>query len=248
MDQGDATPPEALGVTEATGAVLALLDESYSPFVAAAATVIEETDADRLNAAISRVHDDVQGRFYLDGLESFLEFRERGFHATSDPFEVRIEFIAFLARALEFKSLIVYSDKTLRKDLSEKQLLMVATHRLARDIIRAYRGRPRITFLFESAHAMDPYTERVVVQAAKSLKGPTPAIDVKFGVKRQPDLLALPDYVLHVFNQWLATKSGGIGAVDPADNKSRSFKAILGSVSSARNLDNSRVIRRTTLR
>ncbi|UMG93993.1 hypothetical protein [Nocardioides sp. TF02-7] len=71
MDQGDATPPEVLGVTEATGPVLALLDESYSPFVAAAATVIEETDADRLNSAISRVHDDVQGRFYLDGLESF---------------------------------------------------------------------------------------------------------------------------------------------------------------------------------
>ena len=73
---------------------------------------------------------------------------------------------------VDFKSLIVFSDGSKRPDLSGKQRLMVVLDRLVRDVMRAYRQRPKIVFCFESAQDMDRYVEKVVVRAVDSLGVP----------------------------------------------------------------------------
>lgn len=220
------------------------LDESFDPFVAAAAVVLESSDVRRMDSDISAAYERVQSWYHLGGMPSFEEFRHRGFHATSDPIEVRVAFVAFLAEALNFKSMIVYSDRTFRTEVSDKQRLVIVFDQLIRDVLGAYRSRPKITFYFESAQTMDKYLERLAARAVQSLGRKAPEIEVRFGTKRQPDLLAVPDYVLHIFNQWLSTQGDEL-SLEPRDHQSRSFKAILGSVSMARSLDNDRVVRRT---
>jgi hypothetical protein len=232
------------GPGEPEGSVLVFIDESYEPFVAAAAVVVESTEADRLDTDISAVFEKMRGWFYLDGLPSFEEFRRTGFHSTSNPIEVRTAFVAFLAEVLSFKSLIVYSDGTSRPDLSKKQRLMIVYDNLVRDVLRAYRSRPRILFHFESAQSMDLYVEKVVRRAGRA-EHIRSDVRVKFGTKRHPDLLATPDYVLHIFNRWRVTQGADSLILDPLSHESRSFRAILGSLSSARSLEGAAVVRRT---
>lgn len=234
-----------LGEGEPNGSVFVFIDESYEPFVAAAGVVVESSDVRRFDSDIAATYGRLQRRYYLSGLPSFEEFRKKGFHATSDPMEVRMAFVALLAEALNFKSLVVYSNRTLRPDLSDKQRLIIVFDQLIRDVLRGYQTRPKITFYFESAQAMDLYLERLVARAVQSLGRGRPEIEVRFGTKRHPDLLAVPDYVLHIFNQWLSTQKDSDLAVNPRDHQSRSFKAILGSISMGRSLDDARVVRRT---
>lgn len=244
MNCGHDSAPQSLGSDQPDGSVFVFLDESYDPFVAAGAVVVESSDVHRMDSDIAAAYDRVQGWYYMGGMPSFEEFRQRGFHATSDPYEVRAAFVAFLSEALSFKSLIVYSDRSRRADLSDKKRLVIIFDQLVRDVLGAYRSRPKITFYFESAQAMDKYLERLVAQAARSFGHRTPEIEVRFGTKRQPHLLAVPDYVLHIFNQWLLTQDDEELSLKPKDHQSRSFKAILGSVSMARSLDDGRVVRR----
>lgn len=194
---------------------------------------------------IAAIYDRVQGYYYMDGMPSFEEFRRRGFHATSDPLDVRLAFVAFLAETLNFKSLIVYSDRSVRTDVSDKKRLMIVFDQLVRDVLGAYRSRPKITFYFESAQTMDRYVDSLVTRAVRSYGQPIADIEVRFGTKMQPQLLAVADYVLHIFNQWLPTQDEDEFSLKPVDHQSRSFKAILGSISMARSLDDGRVVRRT---
>lgn len=244
MTRGPCPVDQSRGAGEPDGSVVAFLDESYEPFVAAAAVVLESGDLRRMDSDIAAVFDKVQGRYYLGGMPSFEQFRQRGFHATSDPFEVRSAFVAFLAEALNFKSMIVYSDRSKRTELSDKKRLVIVFDQLIRDVLGAYRSRPKITFYFESAQTMDKYLERLVVRAGQSLGRGAPEIEIRFGTKRRPNLLAVPDYVLHIFNQWMSTQGDEL-SLNPMDHQSRSFKAILGSVSAARSLDDDHVVRRT---
>lgn len=231
--------------SEPDGTIFAFIDESYEPVVAAAAVAVESTDVARMNSDIASTFDRLQNWYQLDGLPSFDEFRKHGFHAASDPYEVRASFVAFLAEVLSFKSLIVYSDRSRRPDLSKKRHLAIIFDQLVRDLIRTYRGRPKIVLYFESAQAMDPYVERLVSLAVGASRRNRPDVVVKFGSKRDPDLLAVPDYVLHIFGQWLSTQQDRSLRLDPTVHTSRSFRAILGSVSACRSIDDGHVVRRT---
>ena len=208
---------------------------------------MESSDVRRMDEDIAATYDRLQSWYHMGGMPSFEEFRERGFHATNDPFEVRAAFVAFLAEALNFKSLIVYSDRSLRNDMSDKKRLMIIFDQLVRDVLGAYRSRPKVTFYFESAQSMDKYLERLVERVVRSSGRRTPEIEIRFGTKRQPHLLAVPDYVIHIFNQWLSAQNDNEKefSLRPEDHRSRSFKAILGSISMARSLDHDRVVRRT---
>lgn len=245
MNRDDPSLSESLGGGESDGSVFVFLDESFAPFVAAGAVVVESSDVRRLDSDIEATYNRVKGWYHLAGMPSFDEFRQRGFHAASDPLEVRLAFVAFLAEALNFKSMIVYSDRSRRADLSDKKRLMIVIDQLVRDLLSAYRTRPKITFYFESAQAMDPYIERLVARVVRSLNRKVPDVEVRFGTKMQPHLLAVPDYALHVFNRWISSQEDGEMNLKAEDHESRSFKAILGSISMARSLDDGRVIRRT---
>lgn len=245
VNHGNGSASVSLAAPHPDGSVVAFLDESFAPVVAAGAVVMESSDVLRMGTDIAATYDKVKNWYHLGGMPSFEEFRKRGFHATNDPYEVRAAFVAFLSESLNFKSLIVYSDGSIRDDLSDKKRFIIVLDRLIRDVLGAYRSRPKITFYFESAQAMDKYTQRVVARAVQSFGRHTPNIEVRFGTKRQPELLAVPDYVLHIFNQWLSAQDGDGLLLQAGDHRSRSFKAILGSVSSARSLDDGRVVRRT---
>lgn len=236
LDVSDLHDPE--------GSVLVLVDESYSPFVAAAAIAIESSEARRLDSDVEALYTTWRRNFYLEGLPSFKEFQRRGFHASSDPREVRSAFVDFLADNLSFKTFIVYSDGSSMPNLSEKQRLMMVVDRLLRDVLRTYRGRPKVTILFESAEELNEYFRRVATRAAAVTRRHGPEIVVMFGAKREPSLLALPDYVLHVFNQWRIRQADEPPVIDPLNFESRFFRTIEGSLSVARSIDGSSVIRR----
>lgn len=233
------------GITyEQDGSVFAFLDESFKPFVSAAAVVVEAGDVHRLDADVTAAFEQMSGWHALRGLRSFEEFRKKGFHATNNPPEVQTAFANYLAEVTTFKSLIVYSDRTVLKDLSDKKRLMVVYDRLVRDLVRAYQRRPKVVLCFESAQELDRYVERVVIRAVDSLGRATPEVDIRFCAKRDPDLLALPDFVLYVFGKFFETADPSTLAVDPAKREARAFRTILGSVSMARSLDDGTVIRR----
>ena len=229
---------------DSEGSVLVLVDESYSPFVAAAAIVVESSEARRINDDIEELYRTWRQTFYLDGLPSFDEFRRLGFHASSDPPEVKSAFVDFLADNLAFKTFIVYSDGSSMPDLSEKQRLMMVLDRLLRDVLRTYHGRPKVKIIFESARELDEYFRRVAIRASRATRRHGPEVVVSFGMKREPSLLALPDYVLHVFNQWRKRQADEPPVLDPLNFESRFFRSVEGSLSVARSIDGPSVIRR----
>lgn len=239
------TARRSLEFDQPPDSVFAFVDESYEPFVAAVAVAVESSDVCRIDSGVTSLHDEICTWFHMRGMPSFEEFRQRGFHATSDPYEIRTAFVKFLHQAACFKSMIVYSDRTTRRDLSDKRRLMIVFDQLVRDTLRTYRSRTKVIFVFESAGAMDKYIERLVERAGRSLRHRTPDIEIRFGRKREPYLLAVPDYVLHIFNQWLQGQHSNQPSLDPMEHQSRSFLAILGSMSAARSIDHSRTVRRT---
>ncbi|RNM17364.1 hypothetical protein EFL26_00820 [Nocardioides pocheonensis] len=207
--------------------------------------LVESSSADRMESGVASVFSHNRKRHYLAGMRGFERFRQDGFHATNDPLEVRMAFVDFLADTLDFKSMIVYSDRSTRPDLSDKQRLMIVFDQLVHDVLGAYRSRPKVVFCFESAEGMDSYVEQVVLRAARTFGRRAPEIEVRFGAKQSPYMLAVPDYVLHIFGQWRSDGAGTELEVDPKENRSRTFRAILGSISVARSLDDARVVRRT---
>ncbi|GAA3531989.1 hypothetical protein [Nocardioides daeguensis] len=244
---GNASHGAATWAREPDGTVFIFLDESYSPFVAFAGVVVEESDAQRLESGIDKNFRRMRAWHQLSGLDSFDDFRKRGFHASANPPEVRFAFVAYLAEVLNFKSMIVYSDRSERPDLSDKKRSIIVLDRLARDILRKYRDRPKLVFYFESAQAMDPFVERVVRRAARAVGKRRQVVDVRFGTKRNPDLLAIPDYVLHIFGKWRVSADELPLSLDVYDNRVRSLATIAGSISMAKLLDRHEVIRRTSL-
>lgn len=230
---------------EPEGTVFVFLDESFEPFVAAAAVVIESNEVDRLDSDISDAYQRMQHWYHLDGLPSFADFREHGFHATSNPPEVQVAFVALLAEVLSFKSLIIYSDRSANPEATDKRHLMIIFDQLVRDVLRMYRSRPKIIFYFESAQAIDQYVSKVVSRALSSFKRNRPEVEVRFGTKRDPDLLAVPDYVLLTFNRLATQMAEGSLDLDPRQHAARSFRAILGSVSMIRSLDEALVVDRS---
>lgn len=236
-----------LGAAEPAGTVFVFLDESFTPFVAAVAVVVESTEVARLESEVAKIFRKLSHAYYLGGLPSFEEFRRSGFHATANPREINTAFVAFLSDVMSFKSLIVFSDGSRHPGLTEKRRVIIAFEQLIRDVLRQYRNRPRIVLCFESAGKMDQYVESLVHHVIRSLGRTLPDVDVRFGTKRDPDLLAVPDYVLHVFNRWFAAQDGGAIEIDPKSHEWRSFRALHGSISMARSLEGDVVIRRGLL-
>lgn len=243
MSARNAFKSESAGTDGNTG-VSVFLDESFEPYVAAAAVVLEASDVQPLELQLQETFERVRRRHYMAGLPSFEEFRQRGFHASNDPLEVRNEFIGFLAEQTTFKSMIAYSDGSSGVELSKKRRLILVFDQLVRDVMRAYRSRSSITFCFESSGSIDKYVERVVELAAHSLGPKRPIVEVRFARKGQPLTLSIPDYVLHIFNSWLHEQVGETPTVSPAQHQSRSLKAVLGSISAARSLEYEQVMRR----
>lgn len=233
-----------LSETEPAGSVFVFIDESFRPLVAMAAVIVESQDVLRLDSEVGAEYEKLCTWYHLEGLPNFAEFRRNGFHASSDPPEVKVAFVGLLSRLLLFKSHIVFSDGSARPDLSEKKRLMVVLDSLTRDVLRAYRSRPRIVFVFESARKLDRYYERVVMRAAARIRDAECDVDVRFGTKRAPDLLAVPDYVLHIFTRWHETRERQIQEIDPRGHQDRAMRAILGSLSAARSVDDNTVTRR----
>lgn len=244
MTSGGLDGEAALGAAEPAGTAFVFLDESFTPLVAAVAVVVESTEVARLENEVAEIFRKLSGAYYLGGLPSFEEFRKSGFHATANPREVNTAFVAFLSDVLSFKSLIIFSDGSRHPGLTEKRRVIIAFQQLIHDVLRQYRNRPRIVLWFESAGKMDKYVESVVHHVVKSMGRTVPEVEVRFGSKRNPDLLAVPDYVLHVFNQWFVAQDGSAIQIDQGGHASRSFKALHGSISMARSLDGDVVIRR----
>lgn len=225
--------------------VIVFVDESYKPMVAAAAVSVESGDAQRLNSIVSDAYVDICGWHQLQGLRTFDQFVRDGFHAANNPPEIYNHFVSILADTPSFKSHIVFSNRSKQPEMSDKRRLMVIFSYLVRDVVATYRNRPVVTFCFESSKGMDRYVERAVAQAVDSLQGHLPRVEVQFGTKRSPHLLSISDYVLHIFNKWWWPLQGGTAELNAAEWSTRSFRAILGSVSMARSIDDGTVVRRT---
>lgn len=227
------------------GSVCVFIDESYDPQVAAAAVSIEPSQIDDLEGQIGSLYESLAGDFQLSGLGSYEEFVESGFHATGDTLEVKMSFIRLLAHSMSFKTSIVFSDGTFRPELSKKKRLMFVFDRLMRDVFRQYKRRPRVHLVFESAGVMDQYVERVLERTRRRLRGSCPPTTWEFRSKADPFLLAVPDYVLHIFNRWYSgLPEAHPIRVDKSSANARNFAAVLGAVSEARSIEGNYVIRR----
>ncbi|MBM0123430.1 hypothetical protein [Pimelobacter simplex] len=222
---------------EPDGSIFVFLDEAYAPYVAYAGVVLEASDAQRLERKIEEDFERMRGWHHLKGLPSFEKFRARGFHASENPPEIQAAFIAFLSETLNFKSMIVYSDRSERPDLSDKKRLMIVLDHLVRDILRKYRRRPKVVLYFESAQAMDPFIHRVAIRAARAESNGKQRVEIRFGTKRDPDLLAVPDYVLRVFGKWKYSFDDLPLILDRLDHRARAVATIAGSISMAKLID-----------
>lgn len=218
--------------------VTVLFDESTAPLRMVAAAVFGSSYAE-VEEKIEELFGRMEESYYLDALKSYERHRRNAFHACEDPQEAYAFFIDLLAGIMPIRIYILFTDGTRRPDLGETQTLVVLYRELIRTVLQSVRSVDEVNLIFETHQSLNRKFDEIVVSAARTVSGRF-ALATRIGQKRKPHALAVADYAMHIFNQWL---SAGC-PTDPQRYQYRNWRAIRRSVSLVRSLEEGTIIRR----
>lgn len=218
--------------------ITVLFDESMSPFLMVAATVFESTYA-HTEQRIEALYEDMVRAYYLDDLKSYERHKKKAFHASEDPVEVRAFFINLLAGLGPLRIFIQYTDHRRRPDLGPLESVAVLYRELIKTVLQGVRSADEVTLIFETHQDLDSRFEAIVRSALRSVRVRS-RISVSVGQKRRPYALAVSDYAMQIFSHWQQAGQPD----DPKQYTYREWRAIRGSISMVRSLEEGTIVRR----
>lgn len=218
--------------------VTVLFDESTAPFISVGATVFESSypEAER---RIEALYDKMVKAFYLDDLRSYERHKKKAFHASEDPDEVRTFFIDLLSGLGPLRVFILLTNGNRRPDLGPLATVAVLYRELVRTVLESVRSADDVVLIFETHQELDDRFEAIVRAAARPVHGRY-RLSVAVGKKRQPHALAVTDYAMQIFSRWHQAGQ----PVDPRERSYREWRAIRGSISMVRSLEDGILVRR----
>lgn len=218
--------------------VIVLFDESTSPLLMVAATVIEASYPEA-EERIEALYDQMVEAYYLDDLRSYERHKKKAFHASEDPPEVRTFFVNLLSGLGPLRIFIQFTNGQRRPDLGPIETISVLYRELVRTVLQSVKSADEVDLVFETHQDLDRRFESIVKSAAHPVRGRF-RLSVRIGQKRKPHALAVSDYAMQIFTRWLLAGY----PTSPREQTYREWRAIRGSISMVRSLEVGTVVRR----
>ena len=201
--------------------------------------VIIEHPSEQVESEITELYENLLQAHYMDDTRSYKAFQEQGFHATNDPLETQVFFRHLLASFTPLRILIQFSNGQRRPDLGPIETVAILYRELIRTTLQTLRHYDEVHLLFETHDSLDRKFEAIIASASMGLTLPT-QISHSIGHKKKPYSLAVGDYAMHIFSRWHSAGS----PTDPQVAAFRNWRAIRGSISMVRSLEQGTIIRR----
>ncbi|MFF4133730.1 hypothetical protein ACFY1B_19665 [Streptomyces mirabilis] len=165
-------------------------------------------DAGDVEQKIRDLHRSQSARSSLAGLPSFEEFRENGFHSSTDPREVSGPFLDFM-RTIFFRAYMVVTEQTRVPGKMEAELIEFMYVKLLSDLSIRHRHESELLCYIEQSEGMESIIRRLpdsVVRQAFKTTGktvPLPQLTITMVAKRDHMSTAIIDYVMAAVSRWL---------------------------------------------
>jgi hypothetical protein len=207
-------------VIEEPGTTYVLLDESGN-FHATKALIVGAlvlNDYAQIESAAREMFDEMRASPELEDHKSFEKFLTEGFHYSSNPFEIQIDFMNRISRLHGYRMFFAFSQRERLPDLDDNDRSLVLYATMLVDVI-SYIRTPKIVFLFEHNAELNPRFAGLVANAreravARNRRREMPVVESRIAHKQDPLALGIVDYAMAVISNWIDADF----TVDP-DNK-----------------------------
>ncbi|MBZ6285053.1 DUF3800 domain-containing protein [Streptomyces olivaceus] len=199
-------------------------------------------DADDIEEKIRDLHKRLSAKSSLAGLASFEEFRNNGFHSSTNPLEVSGPFLE-LMRTIFFRSYMVVTDRTGFPGDTESELIEFMYVKLLSDLLIRHRHESELLCYIEQSEGMAAIIRRlpenVVKQAYKTIGkvAPLPQLNITMVAKSDYMSTAVIDYVMAAVSRWLQARC----TTEPKDWAYRAFREIEPSISMLYSFEHGRI-------
>jgi hypothetical protein len=211
-------------------AVKLFMDESGNgntsqPLIVGAVELGE--DADDIEEKIRDLHKRLSAKSSLTGLASFEEFRNNGFHSSTNPLEVSGPFLE-LMRTIFFRSYMVVTDRTGFPDDTESGMIEFMYVKLLSDLLIRHRHESELLCYIEQSEGMAAIIRRLPANVAKQAyktmgkAAPLPQLNITMVTKSDFMSTAIIDYVMAAVSRWLQARC----TTEPKDWAYRAFREI----------------------
>lgn len=179
------------------------------PLIAGA--VASELDANEIEQKARNLYDDLCARDIFDGYGSFDEFREVGFHAATDPYEVAVPFFDLMQREIGYKLYMVMTDRSTLRPLAEKQQIAHLYEILLADLLIQYKNYPLILCSVEENEGFGSMIRELPARSrARALSKidkdiPLPRLEFELIPKKEIVSMAIVDYGMMAVSRWTRT-------------------------------------------
>ena len=199
------------GSHERLNAVKLFMDESGNgntsqPLIVGAVEMGD--DADDVEEQVRNLHKRLCARSSFVGHPGFEDFRENGFHSSTDPRDVSAPFLE-LIRALFFRAYMVATDRTRVPGNTEAERIEFMYVKLLSDLLIRHRDEPELLCYIEQSEGMGSIIRRLpdsVTRRAYETLGkaaPLPQLRIAMVAKTDYMSMAIVDYVMSAASRWL---------------------------------------------
>lgn len=217
-----------------------MLDKAGHPTLElCSAVVMDQRGFYAINSEIEKLKHEISLDWIMSQMESYEKFKNEGFHACDNPYEIRDKFfLNFLAKRIDLRILIEYIS---RDEIESMRLDARKSHLgLYHDLLGLiFRRKGNYQVIFEQNSRIDPYLNELVDMVARR-KG-AGLVDTWIAKKEEPFCLAIPDYALWGYCQWVNDKF----TIDPQKKSYRYWRAIQRLASVVKSRDSSKVYARS---
>jgi hypothetical protein len=196
------------------------------PLIVGAVEIDE--DWEDVERRIDELFRNLSARRSLFGLRSFEDFRNHGFHASTDPLEISGHFLD-LMQDLSFKAYISVTDRTdARAGGTEIEKLEFMYENLLGDLLLRHRKNSELLCHIEQNDSLKRFVQdlsgnatcRAYEKLGRRIR--LPKLNVVMVAKTQAMSMAIIDYVMLAVSKWIRDGS----STDPRDRSYRAFREV----------------------
>jgi hypothetical protein len=224
-----------MGLSGKANVVRLFMDESGNgnpdqPLIIGAVELGE--DASAIEAQIQSLYARLAARNTYTGQPGFDEFRQHGFHSSTDPREVSGPFLELLQTFI-FRTYMMLTDRSGVPGSTEIERIEYMYANLLSDLLIRYRDQPQLLCTIEQSEGMGSVIRRLPSSAmalAREKIGPRanlPELRIDIASKLSCMSMAIIDYVMSAVARWLKADR----TVRSEDYAYRAFSDIEPSIS-----------------
>lgn len=171
--------------------------------------VVMDLEVNSIEDEIRQLHQELSARRSFKGHPGFEKFCARGFHASTDPPEIKARFTELLQRAAGFKVSLLATQQRPDNSADDRALILEMYQILVADLLLTYKDQNLLIVHIEDNEELRPLlrdlprhaTFRATIKIGRIAS--LPEIQVKIPKKGSVMSLAISDYVMLAASKWM---------------------------------------------